>query len=108
MPAYYTKIRIDYFPIRVRYRNKHVTQEDKVSIEYLKSIAVSSYDLFSFYPSDIEGYTIRVSGSRLETESEMMERIKEHEAYNKRYEDFHAKLKETKKWKTLNITSKGN
>jgi len=96
MPAYYTKIRIDYFPIRVHYSYEHETQEDEISIEYLKSIAVSSGDTFSFHPFDIEGYRIWVSGSRLETESEMMERIKKHETYNKRYEDFHAKLKETK------------
>lgn len=89
---YYSKIAVDKKPkIVSKTIVKSLGYDSSLTIGFLKDLGIGDNDEFHVYEDENSkevflSYTL----SRLETEKEVAERVAKEEAYNKRYEEFHA------------------
>ena len=89
MGMYMYKIAVDKKPKKVHYSKEYDLIDLELTISELKKYVS---DNESFQINSDEG-KIYVYGSRLETKEELKDRIAGEEAYNKRYDEYHASRK---------------
>lgn len=92
---YYSRIAVDKNPKRVsKTIEKSLGYDGSLTIGLLKDLGLSDNDEFCVYEHENSkemflSYTL----SRLETYEEVSKRVAKEEAYNKRYEEYHASKK---------------
>jgi len=90
---YYSKVVVDYSAKTVRTTiDKKLDLDGCITMRALKALGVGHDDELCFY-ADEETKQISISYTltRLETPEETSKRISKEEAYNKRYDEYHAK-----------------
>lgn len=92
---YYSKINVDKNPKTIsKTIKKSLGYDNSLTIRFLKDLGVGDNDEFCVYKDENTSeifliYTL----NRLETAEEVSKRIAKEEAYNKRYEEYHASKK---------------
>ena len=92
---YYSRIAVDKNPKTVsKTIEKSLGYDGSLTIGFLKDLGIGDNDEFCVYECENSkemflSYTL----SRLETDEELAKRIAKEEAYNKKYEEYHASKK---------------
>jgi hypothetical protein len=92
---YYSKVKVEPFPKKVsKTIEKSLGYDGSLSIKFLKELGLTDEDEFCVYENENNrevfiSYTL----SRLETDKEVAKRVAKEEAYNKRYDEYHANKK---------------
>ena len=92
---YYSRIAVDKNPKTIsKTIEKSLGYDGSLTIGFLKDLGIGDNDEFCVYEDEnskevILSYTL----SRLETNEEVSKRVSKEEAYNKRYEEYHASKK---------------
>ena len=86
---YAGKIQISYTPLKKVYTRTIILPNRLLTLSDL-SKHLNSDEKFTLQVSEKEEILLCIQGWKYETKGEMSERIKKEEAYNLRYENFHA------------------
>ena len=92
---YYSRVVVDRNPKTIsKTIEKSLGYDGSLTIGFLKDLGIGDNDEFCVYEDENSreiflSYTLR----RLETDDEVSKRVAKEEAYNKRYEEYHASKK---------------
>lgn len=89
---YYSRIAVDKNPKTINKTiEKSLGYDGSLTINFLKELSIKDNDEFYVYEDEnSREIFIRYTLSRLETDEEVSKRVAKEEAYNKRYEKYHA------------------
>ena len=92
---YYSRIAVDKNPKKVNKTiEKSLGFDGSLTISFLKDLGIGDNDEFCVYEDENnKEVIISYALSRLETDEEVSKRVAKEEAYNKRYEEYHASKK---------------